>query len=129
MIDMEALVAEYIVLRDTKKEKTEAFKIAMQEEIQSRMDAIEGEILDFMNKTNQKNAKTAYGTASRVEDVSATIADAAEFRHYVVGSEAWEMIDWRANKTAVKEIVEATGAPPPGVNFVRNYKIQVRKAS
>jgi hypothetical protein len=129
MISMKDLVNEYVQLRNAKKEAEEKAKSFIRDSYLNRMEAIEGEILNFFNTTNQDNAKTEYGTASRVPDVSATIADATEFRRYVIGSESWELIDWRANKTAVREIVDETGAPPPGVNFTRSYKIQIRKAS
>jgi len=129
-IDMEALVAEYVVLRDIKKAKTEAFKEAMQIELQGRMDEIEETILGFLNASNQKNAKTTAGTATRVEDVSVTIKDADTFRRHVIGTQSWEMLDWRANKTAANQLADAgVDLDALGLNRSVMYSVQVRRAS
>lgn len=127
---MEALVSEYIVLRDIKKAKTEAFKEAMQMELQGRMDEIEGTILGFLNSSNQRNAKTTAGTASKVEDVSVTIKDPDTFRRHVIGTQSWEMLDWRANKTAANSLAEAgVDLDALGLDRSVRYSIQVRRAS
>ena len=70
------------------------------------------------------------GTVFKTVKDSATVADGAEFRRFVIGSEAWDIIDWRANAPGVRAYMEENeGAVPPGINFRRNASINVRRAS
>jgi hypothetical protein len=131
VIDMEYLVAEYVLLRDYKKEETEKLKVYIEEHVQKRMDAIELEVLTFLRDSKQKNAKTEAGTASRVEDISVTITDAEAFRRHVIGTEQWELLDWRCNKTAINAIVKSDTTFDPveiGVKRTVDWKLNVRRA-
>jgi len=40
-----------------------------------------------------------------------------ELFDYVRQHEAWDLLEARPSKSAVLSLVEATGEPPPGVNF------------
>jgi hypothetical protein len=59
---------------------------------------------------------------------SVTTADGAEFRRHVIGLEAWDLADWKPNKTAIEELVENGEPLPPGVNRSTTWKIHVNKA-
>jgi len=45
----------------------------------------------------------------------------------VIGSEAWDLLDRKANVTAVSDFIEENNAPPPGVNFSTTYVVGVRR--
>ena len=70
------------------------------------------------------------GTVFKTVKDSATVADGAEFRRFVIGNEMWDMIDWRANAPGVRAYMEENeGGVPPGINFRRNASINVRRAT
>ena len=73
------------------------------------------QLLKFMNETGQRNAKTNLGTAYIADKESFRIEDQTEFKRHVIGTQSWEMIDWRANRTAMKEFEKTEQALPPGV--------------
>jgi hypothetical protein len=59
--------------------------------------------------------------------VSVTTADGAEFRRHVIGLEAWDLIDFRPNKTAVNDLVDNGDGVPPGLNYTTIYKVNVNR--
>jgi hypothetical protein len=122
------LIAEYLWLRDNKKAEKEKFDAWLAENYTKRMDEIEGLLLAKFDQ-DKTDSITAHGigNAHRKVSTSVTIADMREFKRHVIGSEAWELVDWRANKTAVGEIVEAKQPLPPGVNYTETYTVGVRK--
>jgi hypothetical protein len=125
-MDFETRVAQYVRLRDIIKAEEKEFKdrIAPKKEM---LETLENVLLGMLQTANLQNAKTKAGTVYRTTKRSATIADAALFRRHVIGSEAWDLVDWRANVTAVGEIVDTTKAPPPGVNYSTKIEVGVNR--
>jgi hypothetical protein len=85
-----------------------------------------GEIFDFLVSTNQQNAKTINGTVYKIQKITYPLEDQVEFRRHVIGTESWQLLDWRANKTAtdayrlanggeMKDGILVGGDLPPGV--------------
>lgn len=72
-------------------------------------------LLDFLNVTNQQNSKTNHGTIYKSERTSCSIEDQSAFKQHVIGSEAWELLDWKANLTATKDYIKEHKENPPGV--------------
>lgn len=122
----EERVGQYVRLRDMIKEKDDAHKEAMKP-FRDTLEQLGGILLTMLNQSGQDAAKTAAGTAYVTVEASATIADPEQFKRHVIGSEDWSLIDWRANKTAVKAFVEENQAAPPGVNFTTIRKVGVRR--
>lgn len=121
------LVEEFIRLRD---EKTTVEK-GIEEEIKlrytDRMEAIKVTLLDLLNKLGVDSIAGRTGTAFKSMSTSVTVADAREFRRHVIGGEHWDLIDWRANKTAVNDLVEAGEPLPPGINRSSFWNVNVRR--
>ena len=85
-----------------------------------------GEIFDFLRSTNQQNAKNINGTPYIIQKITYPLEDPAAFRHHVIGAQEWDLLDWRANKTAtdvfrlkhggeMKDGLLIGGDLPPGV--------------
>jgi len=123
------LITEYIQLRDRKKAAEEAYKQWVEANINRRLDRIEAELMAFLNDSGTDSIKTANGTAFKRTETSVTVADQKEFSRYVISSEAWGLIDFRASKTGVKEFLEEHQSLPPGINFIPATVISVRKPS
>lgn len=73
-------------------------------------------ILKFLQESGVQNTKTPFGTAYLARKESFTIADQQEFRRHVIGTEAWELIEWRGNRTGLRAFEEKNKELPPGVN-------------
>lgn len=73
--------------------------------------------------------KTPLGTAYWSTHHTATVASREDFFRYCKEHDAWDMVEARASKTAVKAFIEGHGAPPPGVNFSSNRVFNFRKAN
>jgi hypothetical protein len=126
LISFDKLVAAYVKLRDQIAEETRQYEERVKGKKQL-LEQINSTLLTQLNATGQDSAKTPAGTAYRKRYTSATIADKEMFRRHVIGSEDWDLIDWRANKVAVAKCVEENGDPPPGVNFSQGFDVGVRR--
>ena len=126
--DFEKRVRQYVMLRDKIRAEDDAHKERMQP-MRDALDQLNGHILGMLNATHQENAKTQFGTAYRKTTKSATIADMAAFRRHVIGTEAYDLVDWRANAKAIAAFIEETNTPPPGVNFMTHIDVGVRRAN
>jgi hypothetical protein len=122
------MIALYIALRDGKAAYKKRFKEQMQDGFNAKIEALAAKMLGHLDQTKLKNMAGDAGTAYRVEDVSATIADKEVFRDHVTENHLWDLIDWRANKTQVRALVKANQPVPPGLNYSTRYVIGVRKA-
>lgn len=122
-----ALIEKYISLRDQKKAAEDKFKEFMQTHYGDPMDAIEVQILDVLNQQGIDSLAAKSGSAYKKVNTSVTVADAASFRRHVIGESAWELIDWRANKTAVNDLVENGDELPPGLNRSTFITVGIRR--
>jgi hypothetical protein len=123
------LVEEFIRLRDEKQFVEKGFEAEMQTRYTERMEAIKVTLLDLLNKLGVDSIAGKTGTAFKSISTSVTVADAREFRRHVIGGEHWDYIDWRANKTAINDLVEQGEPLPPGINRSAFYNINVRRNS
>jgi len=92
---------------------------------------------EYLNNQMQlmgvENVKTAHGTAYTTVAESVTVADQEAFFTYVKDYGAWELMEKRAAKTAVLQVMgdkEEGGRPyppPPGINYTSIKKINIRK--
>lgn len=123
------LVEEYIKLRDAKKHSEDAVKEFLRKNYDERMEYLEATLLDMLNKAGLDSFASPAGTAYKKLSTSVTVADQREFRRHVIGSEEWDLIDWRANKTAVNDLVEKGEPLPPGVNRTGFYTVGIRRKS
>jgi DNA-binding Lrp family transcriptional regulator len=121
------LIAEFIRLRDERKTADARFASFRKDEYDEPMDKIEKQLLDILNKAGVESIRSKSGTASKKLHTSVTTADGAEFRRHIIGAEAWDLVDWKPNKTAINDLIEAGDPLPPGVNRTQTYTISVLK--
>ena len=72
--------------------------------------------------------KTSVGTAYRSERTSVTVADKSAFMDYIESNKAFDLLDVRANKTAVEGFMAENQDVPPGVNIRREVAVNFRRA-
>lgn len=72
---------------------------------------------------------TPVGTVYWSTHNAATVADRTALFDFCKANNAWDLIESRASKTAVKSFVEGHGVPPPGVNFSTVQVFNLRKST
>lgn len=126
---LEKRVGQYIALRDKiaqiKEEQEKALKPYTDALLKLNTVLLEHLITTGVDSVTVRGVGTVY---KNTKD-SATVADGAEFRRFIIGGELWDLIDWRANTPSVKAYMEENdGTPPPGLNFRRSVAVGVRRA-
>lgn len=119
-------VGRYVQLRDLIHREDEAHKERMRphKETLEKLNAV---LLQHLLNAGVESARTNSGTVYRVVKKSASIADKEAFWQYVVANQAFDLIDVRANKTAVEDFVKDNNQLPPGVNFSSITEVGVRR--
>lgn len=110
------LIDEYIALRDAKKQHDKQYEELSKLNWTDRMEEIEGLMLAQLNQLGADNLKTPVGTAYRNEKTSVTTSDPREFRRHVIGTEDWDLLEWRVSKVVVNDRVKSGEPVPPGIN-------------
>lgn len=123
------LVDRYLHLRNKKKAAEAALEIWYQQNFTNEMDRLEAQLMEILLKTGMESMSGKSGTVYKHRAVSVTTADMREFRRHVIGAEAWDLVDWRPNKTAINDLVEKGEQLPPGVNRTETNVVTVRKPS
>lgn len=127
MADIDTRVSQYVKLRDIIKEKNDAHKLAMKP-MSDALEQLNSVLLAHLISLSVNSASTDAGTVYRTEKKSASLADAKAFMDFVIANQAWDLLDRKANTTAVEEFIKGNSAPPPGVNFSSTYVVGVRRA-
>lgn len=120
------LVEAYIKLRDKKEAAQAEFKKSL-EATNQVMEMLEGVLLTKLQElgVDSLTAK-GIGTVYRNTQYSATVQDRAEFREWVESTGNWEAVDLRANKVAVREMLNE-GKEVPGVKFTATHTVGIRR--
>lgn len=128
-VDLNTRVGQFIKLRDLKTQLKDKHKAELAP-IEEAMEQLEQVLLAALNAQNADSVKTASGTVYKSVKESASMADPAAFWSYVIASGNFDLIDKKANVTAVKAHIEDpanNGLPPPGVNFTSVALPRVRR--
>lgn len=127
MTDIAKRVDQYVKLRDLIKAKEAEYKkeLAPYKETLEQLNSV---LLAHINGIGGNSVSTDNGTVYRTEKKSASLADAQAFMDFVVANQAFDLIDRKANVTAVEEFIKENNTPPPGVNFSSTFVVGVRRA-
>lgn len=137
--DLNVRVDQFVRLRDKITELKKKHKEELKPYIETQAQ-LSGIILQLLSDTGAESVRTDSGTAYKTLDRSATIADRSAFWDFVRENEAWELLDYKANKVAVADYIadkieaakddpSVIPAPPPGVNYNETWEIGVRRKS
>lgn len=124
--DVNVRIAQYVGLRDkiAALDKTHKEKMAPFREM---LDTLGGVLLTHLDNIAADSVATPSGTVYKTVKNSATIADGQAFWNYVNANNEFDLIDKRANVSAVMEFIEQHNTPPPGVNFNSIITVGVRR--
>ncbi len=119
-------IQQYVALRDRIKEMEEAFEKS-KKPLADAMEELNGLMQSFLDDSGIDSIKTRYGTCYSSVRYSASLTDAKAFMDYVISNGAFELLDRKANKTAVKAFVEENSTLPPGCNLTALRTVGVRR--
>lgn len=124
---IEELVSQVVAVRDKLKDADEAHKTKTAK-ARAYKDQLEAKLLERLNTLGGDSIKTSAGTVYRSSRQSASIADGALFRDYIIKNAAFDLVDWKANAPAVGDFIKQQTTPPPGINYTLAYTVGVRRA-
>ena len=127
-ISVDKVVAKYIGYRN-EKESLESDTKAKVKIIKENMAKLEAWLKEKADKDGVDSFKTSSGTAfltttdfARVEDWDATLG-------FIKDNDAYDLLEKRVSKTAVRGYIEANKSVPSGVNYGTRIDVNVRKPS
>lgn len=127
-VNVDDMVLRFIEIRDVLKALEDAYE-AKRKPLLEVKERISGELMQFLDDNKLTNAQTKHGTVHTTTRSSASLTDAQLFFDFVLENERYELLDKRANATAVKDYVKENGGNlPPGVNLSSIKTVGVRRA-
>jgi hypothetical protein len=119
------MVEQYIIVRDGLKVLEDRYDKEREGLVKIR-EILTGRLLEHMNTTNTTSLKTPFGTASKSVKYTASLPDPDAFMNHVKTTGQFDLLDRRANSTAVREYVAKHNVLPPGSNLTSWEGVNVR---
>ncbi len=127
-MNTEALIAQYIKLRDKVEAMTKEFDESLGP-YRNAMQAIEGQVTIEMDGLGVDSIKcNGVGTAFRKTTTSVKVADRDAFMDFVFDGRREGFLTSHVSKEAVEEYIDSHQSPPPGVDVAFIKKTQFRRA-
>jgi hypothetical protein len=95
--------------------------------IKAKMEKLEAWIKEQADVQGVTSFKTKHGTAFLTTTDYANVADWDAVLDFIRTQEAFDMLEKRISKIAVRGYIEANKAVPPGVNYGTKLEINIRK--
>lgn len=130
--NFELRVGQARALKAKIKEMQEKHKaeLAPFQQLQSQLDAL---ILAALNQSGLQNTSGPAGGCHKVERITFSLESPDEFKRHVIGTESWDLLDWKANATAATDYIAEHQALPPGVKrsafTTVGYTVPTKKAT
>ena len=127
-MDYQTAIKQYAACRAEIESINQKAKTAVAE-VKQTMQMLEQWITERAQADGLENIKTSHGTAYWSTHHTCTVAEPDSFFNFVKEQEAWDLIEKRASKSAVKSYIDEQNETPPGVNFSSYKAFNVRAAS
>ena len=125
---VEQVVATYLKLR-RKKEEIEAETKDRVADIKAKMTKLESWLMQKADEDGVTSFKTPAGTAFVTSTDFANVADWDAVLTFIKENDAFDMLEKRVSKTAVRAHMDETGDVPPGITYGSKLGVNIRKAS
>lgn len=119
-------VQQYITVRDAIKHMDEEHE-KKKAPFVTVLKELEGRLSKFLADNKVQHVATANGTCYRSVRYTASLADPEAFMNFVITNQKFDLLDRRANSTAVRDYIESNNAPPPGCNLNAIESVGVRR--
>jgi len=127
-LNNDALAAKYVEIRDQVAE-IEAESKAKAAPLKEILGKIETYFKGLAAETGTDSWKTKSGTIYLSTIDSVKLADPNAYWEYVVANAAWDLVEKRAAKLAVRGFVQAHGVLPPGAELSTRIEVNIRRPS
>jgi hypothetical protein len=127
-VNIDDVVATYMKLR-SQKDAIEAEVKDSVSVIKSKMEKLEAWIKDQADQQGVTSFKTKHGTAFLTTTDYAQVGDWDAVLNFIRDNEAFDMLEKRVSKIAVRGYIEHTKSVPPGVNYGTKLEVNIRKPS
>lgn len=124
-MDYETAVKKYTELRD-KNAQIQADADKAIAENKEKMEKLGTWMQLKAEKDGLESVKTKFGTVFWTVGARCTVANGEAFFDFVQEKKAWELVEKRASKVAVRDWLETHKQLPPGVDYVTYKQINVR---
>ena len=126
MIKVDDVVATYMKLRQS-KDAIEAEAKTKVADIKAKLEKLEAWIKERADADGVTSFKTPHGTAFLTTTDYATVADWDAVLGFIRSNDAFDMLEKRVSKIAVRGYIDSTKAVPPGVNYGTKLEVNIRK--
>jgi hypothetical protein len=120
------VIRTYMKLRDQKaavegevKERVATLK--------AKMEKLEAYLKTQMDAQGLTSFKSDYGTAFLTTTDYANVGDWDAVLNFIRGNDAFDMLEKRVSKIAVRGYIEANKAVPPGITYGTKLEVNIRK--
>jgi hypothetical protein len=124
--NVDQVIAAYLKLRN-KKDAIEAEAKDRVKELKEKMSKFEAWLKVRADEQGVTSFKTPHGTAFVTTSDFANVADWDAVLDFVRTNDAYDMLEKRVSKMAVRAYIEATKEVPAGVNYGTKLEVNVRK--
>lgn len=121
-------VEQYVNIRDALK-AMDAEHDEKRKPLVELQNLLTGWLQNFMEQAGADNIKTAHGTCYNSVRYTASLADPEAFMKHIIANNQFDLLDRKANVTAVKDYVAEHNTLPPGVNLSSIKTVGVRRAT
>lgn len=120
------VIAAYIKLRD-KKEALEASVKEQTKELTEKMFKLENYLREQADAMGVTSFKTKHGTAFLTTTDFAAVADWDAVLDFVKQNDAYDMLERRVSKKAVRGYIDQMKQVPAGINYGTRLDINIRR--
>ena len=125
-VTVDAVIKKYMKLRSQKE--------AVEAEIKERVDKIKADMAKLeaflqakMDADGLTSFKSEHGTAFLTTTDFANVEDWDAVLRFIREEEAYDMLEKRVSKTAVRGYIEANKEVPPGIKYGTKLGVNIRK--
>jgi hypothetical protein len=120
------VIRTYAKLRDQKAAVEGEVKDRVAQ-IKGKMDKLEAYLKDQMDAQGLTQFKSDYGTAFLTTTDFANVANWDEVLQFIKDNEAYDMLEKRVSKTAVRGYMDKNKRVPPGITYGTKLDVNIRK--
>jgi len=120
------VIRTYMKLRD-QKAAIEAETKERVADLKAKMEKLEAYLKAQMDAQGLTSFKSDYGTAFLTTTDYANVADWDAVLNFIRDNEAFDMLEKRVSKIAVRGYIEQSKAVPPGINYGTKLEVNIRK--
>ena len=120
------VIRTYMKLRDQKAAIEGEVKERIAD-LKGKMEKLEAYLKTQMDAQGLTSFKSDYGTAFLTTTDYANVADLDAVLNFIRDNEAFDMLEKRVSKIAVRGYIESNKAVPPGITYGTKLEVNIRK--